>query len=133
MVVLGPVLQSTGSRGPRARGAEDEDELRAFGAGDPVVRIGTANIRSAGCSPGLSVLGDRSDRGIDAAALALARAGLGAGESVPGRSRTPPPGMRNVRKPTRTDPIVHISTPAVLMCTSSGAASGSRTLCIARS
>ena len=44
MVVFGPVLDSTGSWGLGVVEAEDEDELRAFAAGDPVVTTGTADI-----------------------------------------------------------------------------------------
>jgi uncharacterized protein len=44
MVVFGPVLDSTGSWGLAVIEAEDEDELRAFAAGDPAVTSGTAKI-----------------------------------------------------------------------------------------
>jgi len=44
MVVFGPVLDSTGSSGLGVVEAEDEGELRAFAAGDPVVTTGTAHI-----------------------------------------------------------------------------------------
>ncbi|HLX87184.1 MAG TPA: YciI family protein [Acidimicrobiales bacterium] len=44
MVVFGPVLDSTGSWGLGVVEAEDEDELRAFAAQDPVVTTGTATI-----------------------------------------------------------------------------------------
>jgi len=44
MVVFGPVLDDTGSWGLGVVEAEDEDELRAFAAGDPVITSGTANI-----------------------------------------------------------------------------------------
>jgi uncharacterized protein YciI len=44
MVVFGPVLDSTGSWGLGVIEAEDEDELRAFAAGDPAVTTGTGNI-----------------------------------------------------------------------------------------
>jgi len=44
MVVFGPVLDSTGSWGLAVIEADDEDELRAFAAGDPVVTTGTAQI-----------------------------------------------------------------------------------------
>ena len=44
MVVFGPVLDSTGSWGLGVVEAGDEDELRAFAAGDPVVVTGTATI-----------------------------------------------------------------------------------------
>ncbi len=44
MVVFGPVLDATGSWGLGVLEAEDEEELRAFAAGDPVVTTGTAHI-----------------------------------------------------------------------------------------
>jgi uncharacterized protein YciI len=44
MVVFGPVLDSTGSWGLGVVEAEDEDELRAFAARDPVVTTGTASL-----------------------------------------------------------------------------------------
>jgi uncharacterized protein len=46
MVAFGPVLDSTGSWGLGVVQAddEDEDELRAFAAGDPVVTSGTGSI-----------------------------------------------------------------------------------------
>ena len=44
MVIFGPVLDTTGSWGLGVIEAENEDELRAFAAGDPVVTTGTATI-----------------------------------------------------------------------------------------
>jgi uncharacterized protein len=44
MVVFGPVLDDTGSWGLGVVEAEDEDELSAFAADDPVVTSGTARI-----------------------------------------------------------------------------------------
>ena len=44
MVVFGPVLDDSGSWGLGVIEAEDEDELREFAAGDPVVTTGTAKI-----------------------------------------------------------------------------------------
>ena len=44
MVIFGPVLDSTGSWGLGVIQAEDEEELRTFAAGDPVVTTGTAEI-----------------------------------------------------------------------------------------
>jgi uncharacterized protein len=44
MVVFGPVLDTTGSWGLGVVEAEDEDELRAFAAADPVASTGTAKI-----------------------------------------------------------------------------------------
>lgn len=44
MVVFGPVLDGTGSWGLGVIEVDDEDELRAFAAGDPVVTSGTATV-----------------------------------------------------------------------------------------
>jgi uncharacterized protein len=44
MVVFGPVLDASGSWGLGVIEAEDEEELRAFAAGDPAVTSGTAQI-----------------------------------------------------------------------------------------
>jgi len=44
MVIFGPVLDSTGSWGLGVVEAEDEEELRTFAAGDPVVTSGTGSI-----------------------------------------------------------------------------------------
>ena len=44
MVIFGPVLDDTGSWGLGVIEAEDEDELRAFAARDPVVTSGTADM-----------------------------------------------------------------------------------------
>jgi uncharacterized protein len=44
MVIFGPVLDTTGSWGLGVVEAVEEDELRAFAAGDPVVTTGTAQI-----------------------------------------------------------------------------------------
>ena len=44
MVIFGPVLDSTGSWGLGVVEADDEEEVRAFAAGDPVVTSGTASI-----------------------------------------------------------------------------------------
>jgi uncharacterized protein len=44
MVIFGPVLDATGSWGLGVVEADNEDELRAFAAGDPVVTTGTAQI-----------------------------------------------------------------------------------------
>ena len=44
MVVFGPVLDDTGSWGLGVVEAEDENELRAFAAGDPVVTTGTGDF-----------------------------------------------------------------------------------------
>jgi uncharacterized protein len=44
MVVFGPVLDSSGSWGLGVVEAVDEEELRAFAAGDPVVATGTAQM-----------------------------------------------------------------------------------------
>jgi uncharacterized protein YciI len=44
MVVFGPVLDDTGSWGLGVIEADDEDELRAFAAGDPAVTSGIARM-----------------------------------------------------------------------------------------
>jgi uncharacterized protein YciI len=44
MVVFGSVLDESGSWGLGVVDADDEDELRAFAAGDPAVVSGTGNI-----------------------------------------------------------------------------------------
>jgi uncharacterized protein YciI len=44
MVIFGPVLDSTGSWGLGVVEADDEEELRTFAAGDPVVTSGTGKI-----------------------------------------------------------------------------------------
>jgi uncharacterized protein len=44
MVIFGPVLDGTGSWGLGVIEAEDEDELRTFAAGDPVVTTGTGEV-----------------------------------------------------------------------------------------
>ena len=44
MIVFGPVLDSTGSWGLGVVEADNEDELRAFAASDPVVTTGTGTI-----------------------------------------------------------------------------------------
>ena len=44
MVIFGPVLDSSGSWGLGVVEGDDEEELRAFAAGDPVVTSGTAEI-----------------------------------------------------------------------------------------
>ena len=44
MVLFGPVLDSTGSWGLGVVETDDEDELRAFAAGDPAVTSATAEL-----------------------------------------------------------------------------------------
>ena len=44
MVIFGPVLDTSGSWGLGVVEAEDEEELRAFAAGDPAVTTETAQI-----------------------------------------------------------------------------------------
>jgi uncharacterized protein YciI len=44
MVVFGPVLDASGSWGLGVIEADDEEELRTFAAGDPVVTSGTATV-----------------------------------------------------------------------------------------
>ena len=44
MVIFGPVLDGSGSWGLGVVEADDEEELRAFAAGDPVVTSGIAEM-----------------------------------------------------------------------------------------
>ena len=44
MVIFGPVLDGSGSWGLGVVEADDEEELRAFAADDPVVTTGTGTI-----------------------------------------------------------------------------------------
>ena len=44
MVIFGPVLDGSGSWGLGVVETDDEEELRAFAAGDPVVTSGTADM-----------------------------------------------------------------------------------------
>lgn len=44
MVVFGPVLDGTGSWGLGVVESDDEDEVRAFAAADPVVTTGTGTL-----------------------------------------------------------------------------------------
>jgi uncharacterized protein YciI len=44
MVIFGPVLDGSGSWGLGVVEANDEEEIRAFASGDPVVTSGTADI-----------------------------------------------------------------------------------------
>ena len=44
MVIFGPVVDAAGSWGLGVVEADDEDELRAFAAGDPAVTSGTARL-----------------------------------------------------------------------------------------
>src|SRR5690349_18558564 len=44
MVVFGPVLGESGSWGLGVIEADDEEQLRAFAAGDPAVTSGTAEV-----------------------------------------------------------------------------------------
>jgi uncharacterized protein len=44
MVAFGPVLEQSGSWGLGVVEAEDEEELRAFAAGDPAVTTATVSI-----------------------------------------------------------------------------------------
>ncbi len=62
MVVFGPVLDNTGSWGLGVVEAEDEDELRVFAAGDPVVTPAPPTSRSERWSPGSSGPVDRAER-----------------------------------------------------------------------
>ena len=54
MVVFGPVLDASGSWGLGVVEADDEQELRAFAADDPVVTTGTGTIEVGKMLGGLS-------------------------------------------------------------------------------
>ena len=54
MVIFGPVLDSSGSWGLGVVEADDEQELRAFAARDPVVTSGTGTIEVGRCWLALS-------------------------------------------------------------------------------
>ncbi len=54
MVIFGPVPRWEGIRGLGVVEAEDEDELRAFAAGDPVVETAPPKWRLARCCGGSS-------------------------------------------------------------------------------
>ncbi len=45
MVIFGPVLDDTGSWGLGVVEADDEEELRAYAARDPVVTTGTGTVQ----------------------------------------------------------------------------------------
>jgi uncharacterized protein YciI len=45
MVIFGPVLDDTGSWGLGVVEADNEDELRSFADGDPVVTTGTGTVQ----------------------------------------------------------------------------------------
>lgn len=66
MVVFGPVLDQEGSwgLGVLEAGADDEDELRAFAASDPVVTSGTGTITIGTLLTGSSVRADRCGRRV---------------------------------------------------------------------
>ena len=65
MVVFGPVLDDTGSWGLGVVVADDEGELRAFAASDPVVTTGTARIELAKMLGGLVRPREHSPAGVE--------------------------------------------------------------------
>ena len=65
MVVFGPVLDDTGSWGLGVVEADDEEELRAFAASDPVVTTGTARIELGKMLGGLVRPREHSPAGVD--------------------------------------------------------------------
>jgi uncharacterized protein YciI len=65
MVVFGPVLDDTGSWGLGVVEADDEEELRAFAASDPVVTTGTARIELGKMLVGLVRPREHSPAGVD--------------------------------------------------------------------
>ncbi len=64
MVVFGPVLDSTGSWGLGVVEAEDEEQLRAHAAADPVVTTGTAEIEMGKMLAGFVRGGRASDQEV---------------------------------------------------------------------
>jgi uncharacterized protein YciI len=63
MVVFGPVLDDTGSWGLGVVEAQNEDELRAFAARDPVVTSGTGRIEMGKMLTGFVRPSDQSPGG----------------------------------------------------------------------
>jgi uncharacterized protein YciI len=64
MVVFGPVLDDTGSWGLGVVEADDEEQLRAFVAADPVVTTGTAEIVLGRMLAGIFRPRERSPAGV---------------------------------------------------------------------
>src|SRR5438270_1656298 len=62
MVVFGPVLDSTGAWGLGGVEADDEEQLRAFAAGDPGVTTGTAESEMGKMLAGVVRGGRASDQ-----------------------------------------------------------------------
>jgi uncharacterized protein YciI len=65
MVVFGPVLDDAGSWGLGVVEADNEDELRAFAASDPVVTTGTARIELARMLSGFVRPREHSPAGVE--------------------------------------------------------------------
>jgi len=65
MVVFGPVLDDTGSWGLGVVEADDEEELRALAASDPVVTTGTARIELGRMLAGLVRPRERAPAGME--------------------------------------------------------------------
>ena len=65
MVVFGPVLDDTGSWGLGLVEADNEEELRAFAASDPVVTTGTARIELGRMLAGLVRPREHSPAGVE--------------------------------------------------------------------
>jgi uncharacterized protein YciI len=65
MVVFGPTLDDTGSWGLGVVEADDEEELRAFAASDPVVTTGTARIELGKMLAGFLRPREHSPVGVD--------------------------------------------------------------------
>jgi uncharacterized protein YciI len=65
MVVFGPVLDDTGSWGLGVVEADNEEELRAFAASDPVVTTGTARIELGRMLAGLVRPREHSPAGVE--------------------------------------------------------------------
>ena len=65
MVVFGPVLDDTGSWGLGVVEADDEEELRALAASDPVVTTGTARIQLGRMLAGFVRSREHSPAGVE--------------------------------------------------------------------
>ncbi len=87
MVVFGPVLDETGSWGLAVVEFDDEDDLRAFAAQDPVVTTRTGTVEMGRCLRGSSEEAERPERfGIPADPIPGE-----AGHAVPRREPEPQP------------------------------------------
>ena len=65
MVFFGPVLDDSGSWGLGIVEADDEAEIRAFAAGDPVVTTGTGRIELGNMLGGFVRPGERATAAME--------------------------------------------------------------------